>query len=100
MASTPDATPRPRLFYGWYITGGGALNNFLLSAVSVWGFGVFIQPLRDQFGWSTALISVGFSIRSFQQGFLAPFVGILIDRIGPRKMIFVGTLTLASGFFL
>src|SRR5438477_12945457 len=98
---TPSTTPpRGRLFYGWYITLGGALNNFLISAISVWGFGVFIAPLRHDFGWSSAVVAAGFSIRSFQQGFLAPFVGIVIDRFGPRRMIFTGTIILACGFLL
>ena len=76
----PDARPneRPRAFYGWYITGAGAMNNFVLSAITFWGFGVFVHPLREEFGWSSALVAAGFSIRSFQQGFLAPFVGVLM----------------------
>ena len=90
----------PRLFYGWYITFGGALNNFFVAAISVWGFGVFIRPLQAEFGWSTAVVAAGFSIRGFEQGLLAPFVGILIDRIGPRKMAFIGTVILALGVLL
>ena len=98
MANRPNE--RPRAFYGWYITGAGAMNNFVLSAITFWGFGVFVQPLREEFGWSSALVAAGFSIRSFQQGFLAPFVGVLIDRFGPRKMVFVGTVFFAAGFFM
>jgi sugar phosphate permease len=96
--------PRPergsRAFYGWYVTGAGAMNNFVLSAITFWGFGVFVHPLREEFGWSSAVVAAGFSIRSFQQGFLAPFVGILIDRFGPRRMVFVGTVLFAAGFLL
>lgn len=88
------------LFYGWYITLAGSLNNFVISAITFWGFGVFVQPLRDEFGWSSAIIAAGYSIRSFQQGFLAPFVGILIDRVGPRKMVFLGSVLFALGFVL
>lgn len=95
----PRANSAP-LFYGWYIALAGAGNNFLISAVSVWGFGVFIAPLRKEFGWSTAIVAAGFSIRSFQQGFLAPFTGVLIDRFGPRRMIIAGTLVTAAGFLV
>jgi MFS family permease len=94
----PVATPP--FFYGWYIALGGALSNFLVSGISVWGFGVFIQPLRAEFGWSSAVIAAGFSIRSFQQGALAPFVGALVDRIGPRRMMLAGSLALSAGFFV
>lgn len=60
-------------FYGWNIVAAGAVNNFLTAGLAVWGFGVYVSPLREEFGWSTAAIAAGFSIRSFQQGFLAPW---------------------------
>jgi MFS family permease len=88
------------VFYGWRLTAGGTLNNFLLSAVTFWGFGLFVRPLHEEFGWSTALIAAGFSVRSFQQGFLAPFLGTFIDRVGPRAVIVAGTLLLAAGLAL
>lgn len=101
-ASAGATTPRqqPRLFYGWYVALAGASNNFIVFGLTVWGFGVFIEPLRREFHWSTAAIAAGFSIRSFQQGFMAPFAGVLIDRFGPRRMVVLGTLLLARGLLL
>lgn len=90
----------PRQFYGWYIALAGASNNFIVFGLTVWGFGVFIAPLRQEFHWSTAAIAAGFSIRSVQQGFMAPIAGMLIDRFGPRRMVVLGTLLLSGGLLL
>jgi sugar phosphate permease len=97
VAGRAGARARRRWFFGWYIVAAGATNNFVVFGLTIWGFGIFIEPLREEFGWSTAAIAGGFSIRSLEQGFLAPFVGVLIDRFGPRVMLVAGTLILAAG---
>lgn len=101
MQARPAPTRRPRtLFYGWYIALAGALGNFLSAGIAVWGFGIFIDPLKDEMGWSTAAIALGFSIRSFEQGLLAPLTGVLVDRLGPRRMAITGTLILVMGLVI
>lgn len=50
-------TPRlGTLFYGWYIVGAGAATNFLVIGVVTFSFGVFIEPMREELGWSVAAI--------------------------------------------
>lgn len=96
--TTSVETPRRRgLFYGWYIAIAGATNNALILGVTVFGFGVFIEPVRKDLGWSLAALTIGFSIRSFQSGLLAPFVGLLLEWIGPRRMSIVGVFVVAGG---
>jgi MFS family permease len=87
-------------FYGWVIAGSGAVSNFLTAGVAVWSFGIFIEPLRKELGWSTAVIAAGFSIRSFEQGLMAPVTGLMVDRFGPRKMAVAGALILAVGILM
>lgn len=93
--------PRRRgLFYGWYIAIAGATNNALILGITVFGFGVFIEPVRTDLDWSLAALTIGFSIRSFQSGLLAPFVGLLLERIGPRRMSVVGIFVVATGLLV
>ncbi|MBM4416149.1 MAG: MFS transporter [Chloroflexi bacterium] len=87
-------------FYGWVIAGSGAVGNFFTAGISVWSFGIFIEPLREELGWSTAVIALGFSIRSFEQGLMAPVTGLMVDRIGPRKMAIAGAIVLAIGILM
>jgi OFA family oxalate/formate antiporter-like MFS transporter len=64
------------------------------------GFTAFFQPIADEFGWSYTEVSLGFSIRAIALGVFAPFVGILVDRFGPRKLLFGGAIITASGLLL
>jgi MFS family permease len=88
------------LFYGWRITLAGSVSNFLTAGIAVWSFGFFIDPLRDEMGWSTAAIALGFSIRSFEQGLFAPLAGVMVDRIGPRRMAAIGMIIFAVGLLM
>lgn len=98
-AASREGWPR-NVFYGWWIAFAGAGNNALLLGVTVFGFGVFIEPIREDLDWSLAALTVGFAIRSFQTGLLAPVVGILLDRIGPRRMSVAGVILVAFGLVL
>ena len=91
---------RGRLFYGWYIALAGAFTSFLTFGVVGFGFGVFIEPIREETGWSLAAISVGFSLRSFEHGLLAPVTGALVDRLGARRMALSGVLIVGVGLVL
>jgi sugar phosphate permease len=97
-----DSLMRARrgLFYGWWVTLGGAASNFLVIGIVAFGFGVFVQPLRDEMGWSVAAISAGVSLRSAEQGLLAPLTGMLVDRVGPRRMAIGGMIMLVVGLVL
>ncbi len=91
---------RGRIFYGWYIALAGAFTSFFTFGVVGFGFGVFIEPIREETGWSLAAISVGFSLRSFEHGLLAPITGALVDRLGARRMAIAGVLIVGVGLLL
>ncbi len=94
------ADPLPRLFHGWYVAMAGAASNFLVIGIATFGFGVFIRPMREELGWAVGAISIGVSLRSFEQGLLAPLTGFLVDRVGPRRMAIFGLLLLGTGLLL
>ncbi len=101
MNTTPAPAPkRGGLFYGWYIALSGAASNFLILAVTLFGFGVFIGEFREEFGWSVKAIALGISIRSLEQGVLSPFTGYLVDRFGPRRMSVMSMVIIALSLFM
>ncbi len=59
-------------------------------AMLTYHFGLFIQPLQAEFGWSRAQISLGLSIYTLCAVFLGPVVGAAIDRLGSRRIGIVG----------
>ena len=79
-----------RLFYGWYIVFAGAVSNAIMLTMVVFGFGVFIDLFKNEFGWSVTAIAVGFSIRSLESGLLSPFTGFVQDKLGARVTCIMG----------
>ena len=63
---------------------------FSLQAVGLGvyiGFGVFINPLISEFGWSMAALSGARSLALLLSGLLGVLVGRISDRIGPRFVV-------------
>jgi len=89
-----------QIFYGWWIVAANAGIQFYQAGVFFYGFGAFINPLRQSFGWSYAQISLAFALRSAETGPVAPLAGYLVDRLGARPVALIGILVMGLGFFL
>ena len=87
-------------FYGWFIVWACFFLNLYVGAVTFFGFTVFFEPIQQEFAWSHTQISLASSLRGFEMGILAPIVGILVDRFGPRKITFVGVAFMSAGLLL
>jgi MFS family permease len=57
-------------------------------------FPIFFVPLLEEFGWSRGATAGAFSVSAVVQGLLAPLVGALVDRVGPRRVILAGGVVL------
>ena len=62
------------------------------------GFGVFFLPLATEFATSRTRLSFAVSIAQMEGGLLGPIDGYLVDRFGPRKMMFIGVGMMGLGF--
>ena len=86
-------------FYGYVIVAAA-----LLMSIVIWGarfsFGVFFRPMLDEFGWSRAVMSGGFSLTWIFTGLLSIFVGRLNDKFGPRMIMTVAGFLLGLGYLL
>jgi MFS family permease len=83
-----------------------ALNVLALCfALSVLGrglgesFTVFLKPISEDFGWDRAQVVSVYSLTWLAGGLMAPLVGRLFDRSGPRTVYALG-LALLGGAFL
>jgi MFS family permease len=90
----------PRFFYGWWIVGASFLIALYLAGVIGYGFTAIFEPIANEFGWSYAQVSFASSLRGMEAGLMAPVIGMLVDKHGPRRLIFFGSLLLAAGTFL
>jgi MFS family permease len=96
----PLILQRPRIFFGWWIVSlAGFLNSINSSAYNK-GYVIFLLPVTEGLGVSRATISLVFSMSRSEGGPIGPVAGWLIDRFGPRPVMFVGTLLSGTGFLL
>ncbi len=89
------ALARRNIHYGWVMVGVTFLTA-LVTAGAVGAPGVFIVPLQQEFGWSTAQISSALSIRFVLFGLMAPFAAALMNRYGLRNVTFAALLVVVS----
>jgi MFS family permease len=86
-------------YYGWVIVG------LALLSLGVWAglrtaFAVFYVALLDEFSWSRGATAGVQSMAYVTYILLAPLVGGMIDRFGPRRVILPGILMLSAGHAL
>jgi MFS family permease len=89
----------PRFFYG-YIVVIAAFFIMVVSWAAYNSFGVFFNPLLEEFGWNRAVTSGAFSLSMFIYGVLGIVVGALNDRFGPRVVLTFCGILLGLGFLL
>lgn len=89
-----------KLFYGWWIVAAGSFFNLLVYGTFYIGFTAFFDPLRNNLGWSSAKTAAGISIQQLVFAICVPCIGIVFDRLGPRKLALSGMLVAGVGFAL
>ena len=91
-ATTPP--PRPRIFRGWWIVLTCFLSQLFATSAAGWVFGVLIEPMGRELGWSRSAIVFAITVATLLGGLLAGVFGPAVDRYGPRVLM---TATLLAG---
>ena len=86
------------VFYGWWLVGVAAFLLTLMSLTVFQGLGTILVALERQFGWSRSALSGAFSLARVEGAILGPVEGFLVDRVGTRKMVFIGYILMGLGF--
>jgi MFS family permease len=74
-----------------------AFVTFSTSAALLHAYTVFLVAFIDEFRWSRADTSLAYAVSQLVSGFSAPLVGMLVDRLGPRRMVLIGGALLIVG---
>ena len=79
-------------------------TSFVILTVA-FAFGLFCwpaiyRPLTRAYGWTFAQANAGGSIVLFLIGIVSPFIGTLVDRFKPKRVILGGTLLIAIALAL
>ena len=78
-----------RRYWPLPIAGAGGLFTAVLYVYSA---GLFIEPLNRAFGWPATIATLGMMVVGIVAALGNPFVGLLVDRIGPGVVAVIGVL--------
>lgn len=68
------------------------------GGIPVSTLGLFMEPLRNEFGWSSTTISLSMTVFAFIVTPLTPFAGALVDKYGARAVAIPGLLLCGLAF--
>ena len=79
-----------------------SVNALGLTQITAWGtsfycLGVLAKPIVAETGWAVSSVFLGFSIALLVMGAISTWVGQLIDRIGARWVMSIGTIIVSAG---
>ena len=77
-----------------------AALGYATSVLHVYSLGAFIGPLQADFGWSRAQASGGLTVAALLSAVGCIPVGMLVDRIGPRRVGLIGVIAMCAAFAL
>lgn len=90
----PPATTNPRAL------GAVLLFAALIVCISMGirhTFGLFLAPMTQDQQWSRELFSLAIAVQNLSWGALQPFAGLLADRYGARRVLWMGAALYALG---
>ena len=87
-----------KIFYGWWIVIAGTIVNAVATGTYWHGFGAFFDPIVDEFKWSRALTSIAPALQRSEGAAFGPFVGVAINKFGPRNVMLFGIILCGIGF--
>ena len=88
------------VFYGWWLV---ILSGFTMTIATVplyHAMAVWSVALESHFGWSRGQLGLALTFTRIEGGLMGPVEGYLTDRLGARRMIFIGLLILGVGFLI
>ena len=89
-----------KIFYGWKMVGAACGIQFLLGALLLQSFGLYIAVLSEEMGWSKTTLSGAAALQSAESAIIGPLLGWLMDRLGPQSIIRWGIVIFSAGLLL
>lgn len=86
------------MFYGWWLVGVAGLMLTLMSVTVFQGIGTFFVALERYFGWNRTVLSGAFALSRAEGAIFGPLEGVLVDKLGTRRMVLVGFSLMGIGF--
>ncbi|MFA5374829.1 MAG: MFS transporter [Dehalococcoidia bacterium] len=93
-----------KVFYGWWVVAGAWISTFVCSA-ALSSFNIFgpelARPVAEGgLGQSRGWLSGAYSLDMIVMAIFGLVAGLLVDRIGLRKLMIIGAVVAGAGFIL
>jgi len=89
-----------KIFYGWRMAGAACGIQFLLGALLLQSFGLYIAVLSEEMGWSKTTLSGAAAMQSMEAAVIGPLLGWMMDRFGPQLIVRWGIVIFSLGLLL
>ncbi|MEH6552291.1 MAG: MFS transporter [Pseudomonadales bacterium] len=87
--------------FGWRIVLSSALGIGLgMAPLPFYTLGVFAGPLSQEFGWGVDKIFIALLVTTLCSLLLSPVIGLIVDRVGARKVVVPSVLTFGLALML
>lgn len=86
-------------FYGWNVVGAAFTALFVVYSIQ-FSFGTFVDDIVEDTGWSETRLQLIFAVYIFTYSSLSAVTGALTDRVGPRRVVAVGSVLLTAGYII
>jgi len=83
----------------WLVVCAAFVSMFTVFGV-VYSFGVFFEPMAHEFGAGNGMTAVTFALTAFSFFLLGAVTGSVADRVGPRRVVLVGSVAMGGGLIL
>src|SRR5580704_15955895 len=88
-SQTASGAEESRVLYpGWGVAAAavvGVMTSF--SPIVPYTFSLFLNPLHPAFGWRREAMTGTFALAAITVAVVSPFIGMLLDRFPPRRII-------------
>ena len=91
---------RTPFYYGWLVLAISSLATFAASGLTQVVLGGIQVYITDESGWDDGSLAFAATIGTWASGLLAPFIGRLADRFGPRWLMPLGLVVAGASFFV
>jgi len=102
MAPDEEVRAEPdvrRSFYGWNMVAVAFVVDFIAVGFFFYSYGVFLRDISAEVTGDRFTASLGITISNGIGALAAPFVGQALDRFPIKRIMMLGALLVASGFF-
>lgn len=88
-----------KMFYGYWVVVGAWLA-MVVSSGAQFSLSIFMPALIKDFGWTRTSIASGLTIAMIMMPIAGLVAGYLVDKIGPRWTVVIGSVIASIGMFL